>query len=487
MRTIVVVSRPSDWPLEIPGVEVVRARDYLTDPAWVAERGVRMFNLTRSYRYQSEGYYVSLLAAARRHRPFPDLMTILDMKSRSLVRNVDDELDDLIQKSLQDIRSERFELSVYFGNNLAKRHQRLARSLFARFPAPLFRAVFQGGERWHLTSLAPIALREVPKSHWEALQEAAVEHFARRRYRTRSRKESRYDLAILHDPEEELAPSDPKALERFRTAAESVGFGVEMITRDDFGRLGEFDALFIRETTAINHHTFRFAHRAEAEGLVVIDDPQSILRCTNKVYQTEALALAGVAVPKTWITDRVDADEVAERIGFPCVLKLPDSAFSQGVVKCADAAELEEVGARILGQTELLLVQEFTPSEFDWRVGVFAGEVLYVCRYLMARGHWQIVKKNDSGGFRYGRTEPVDPAEAPAAVLKAALRAAVTIGDGLYGVDLKQFGRRVVVIEVNDNPNIDAGCEDALLKQELYRRIMAGMLARVEQKKGVGR
>ena len=53
------------------------------------------------------------------------------------------------------------------------------------------------------------------------------------------------------------------------------------------------------------------------------------------------------------------------------------------------------------------------------------------------------------------------------------------IGDGLYGVDLKRVGRRVVVIEVNDNPSIEAGYEDAVLKDALYREIMGSMLRRI--------
>ena len=43
------------------------------------------------------------------------------------------------------------------------------------------------------------------------------------------------------------------------------------------------------------------------------------------------------------------------------------------------------------------------------------------------------------------------------------------IGDGLYGVDLKQAGDKVVVIEVNDNPNIDCGVEDVYLGDDLYK------------------
>ncbi|MCA8979750.1 MAG: RimK family protein [Planctomycetes bacterium] len=483
MRKIVVVSRAKDWPLEIPGIEVVAARDYLVNAAWAAERNLRTYNLCRSYRYQSAGYYVSLLAAARNHRPFPSLMTVLDMKSRAVVRIVDEELEELLQKSLSEIRADKFELSIYFGRNMAKRHERLASKLFGQFPAPLLRATFTRTDRWKLAAVTPIGFREVPESHWPFVQEAAVSYFERPRGGNAPRRTARYDLAILYDPKEELAPSNEKALTRFREAAEKVGFGVEMIRREDYGRLSEFDALFIRETTYVNHHTFRFAQRAESEGLVVVDDPSSILRCTNKVYQTEAFERAKVPTPKTWITDEVTAEAVAERIGFPCVLKVPDSAFSLGVVKCKDAAELEREAKRILADSELLLIQEYTPSDYDWRVGMFDGQFLFACRYHMARGHWQVIQKLDEGEYNYGSVDTVGIDQVPAEVLDVAKRAAATIGDGLYGVDLKQIGKQVLVMEVNDNPNIEAGCEDQVLKEELYMRIMRGFLARVEERK----
>jgi glutathione synthase/RimK-type ligase-like ATP-grasp enzyme len=489
-RNAVVVDDADDWPSNLPGVEVVSARAYLTDPAWAAMRGVRVYNLCRSYRYQKSGYYVSLLAAARKHRPFPGLLTVLEMRNRTIVRTADDELDELVQKSLARIRSKRFELSIYFGRNLSASYDRLAARLFQTFPAPLLRAHFaRGEERWRLTSVGPISTRDVPESHHAFLEQAAAEYFSRPRFRPRRRKAPRYQLAVLQDPAEVLAPSDPRALKRFERAAEREGFGVEMITRDDYGRLAEFDALFIRETTAINHHTFRFAQRAAVEGLAVIDDPLSILRCTNKVYLQEALEQADVPTPRTWITDSPDPGEIERRVGLPCVLKYPDSSFSQGVVRCTDADDVRAHGVAILERSDLLLAQEFLPSDFDWRVGVLAGEALYACRYHMVRGHWQVVRKSaaaDAGAkahFRYGRVEPVALEEVPRRVLRIAVRSAKAMGDSLYGVDLKQIGRRIVVMEVNDNPNLDAGCEDAILGDELYARIARVLLRRIEANK----
>jgi glutathione synthase/RimK-type ligase-like ATP-grasp enzyme len=69
-------------------------------------------------------------------------------------------------------------------------------------------------------------------------------------------------------------------------------------------------------------------------------------------------------------------------------------------------------------------------------------------------------------------------------VVKSAAKAANLIGNGFYGVDLKQTAKGVVVIEVNDNPNIDHGVEDVVLKEELYRKIIEDFVWRLDRKRG---
>ena len=101
----------------------------------------------------------------------------------------------------------------------------------------------------------------------------------------------------------------------------------------------------------------------------------------------------------------------------------------------------------------------------------------------MAAGHWQILRKGKSGKDIYGEVETLPVGKVPKKVLNAALKAAAAIGDGLYGVDLKQVGEKVYVIEVNDNPNIDAGFEDEVLQDELYLRVVEVFLKRIERRK----
>jgi glutathione synthase/RimK-type ligase-like ATP-grasp enzyme len=164
------------------------------------------------------------------------------------------------------------------------------------------------------------------------------------------------------------------------------------------------------------------------------------------------------------------------------VLKRPDSSFSLGVVRAKDASELKQHMETFLASSELVVAQEYVPSGFDWRVGVLDRRALYVCKYHMARGHWQI-QRNDSGSRRvYGKVETIAVDDAPSAVVDLGVKAASLFGEGLYGVDVKQVGERCLVIEVNDNPNIEAGCEDAILKDELYNRVMRSFLQRLEDR-----
>jgi len=485
MSILIVVNNTRDWPLDIPGVTVVPARAYLSDPSYGSERIVRVFNLCKSYRYQTLGYYVSLLAEARGHKPLPRVNAIEDLQSRNMVRLLTEGLDDLIASSLATIETDTFELDIYFGSSKARHLETLSRQLFNLLQAPLLRAEFKRrGKQWHLRSVRAIAANDIlPQQHEFAIQ-AAGEYFMGRRRRTQKHPAPRYNIAILHDPDNPEPASNPKALKKFEKAAHSLGMHAELITKADYGRLAEFDALFIRDTTFVNHYTYRFSRRAAAEGLVVIDDPDSILKCNNKVYLAEILARHRIPSPKTLLVQRDDVNKIIPSLGLPCVLKQPDSSFSLGVVKVETEQELLAKVNGLLDKSELVVAQEYLPTDFDWRVGIIEGRPLFVAKYYMAPGHWQIIKHGDNKhDFVEGVTEALSVGESPERVVKMALRAARLIGDGLYGVDIKQVGKRFYVIEINDNPNIDADNEDSVLKDALYREVMGVFLKRIEARK----
>jgi glutathione synthase/RimK-type ligase-like ATP-grasp enzyme len=487
MDVLMVVDNPQDWPLEIPGIEVVVAQSYLTDPSYGNERTLRVFNLCKSCRYQSLGYYVSLLAEARGHKPLPRANTLEDLQSQNLVQLLTADLDELIQRSLALIRSDEFVLSIYFGRNITSRYDTLSRQLFDLLQAPLLRAHFERvGERWRIRDVRPIDVDDIPHAHREFVVQAASSFFTVRR-RAKKRTMPRYSLAILRDPDCDEPASDEKAIQKFEKAADSLAMQIEIIGRADFGRLSEFDALFIRDNTFVNHYTYRFSRRAAAEGLVVIDEPDSILKCNNKVYLAELMTRHNVPVPKTLTVHAGNVAQIVPALGLPCVLKEPDSALSLGVVKVESEADLLRRAEEFLGKSDLVIAQEWLATDFDWRVGVLDRRVLFVAKYMFPRGHWQIIQRDaQNRKLAEGATTALSVSEAPEELLRIALKAANLIGDGFYGVDLKQVGNRYYVMEVNDNPNVDAGNEDGVLKDALYREVLGVFVRRIEERRRHG-
>jgi glutathione synthase/RimK-type ligase-like ATP-grasp enzyme len=271
-------------------------------------------------------------------------------------------------------------------------------------------------------------------------------------------------------------------LQKFQEAAERRGCFVDFITRDDYNKIAEYDALFIRETTAVNHHTYRMARRAQSEGIAVVDSPESILKCANKVFLAELMQSARIATPKTVIISSEKDLSMVERLGFPVVLKVPDSSFSVGVIKVDSALELKHQIKKMLKESDLILAQEFMPTPFDWRIGVLNNQVLFACKYFMAKDHWQIYNWGSGNQDDLtGEFENVALNEVPAHIIETALKSTRLIGNGLYGVDLKDVRGRAVVVEVNDNPNVDAGVEDLILQDALYDKIIDFLLLQIKR------
>jgi glutathione synthase/RimK-type ligase-like ATP-grasp enzyme len=181
------------------------------------------------------------------------------------------------------------------------------------------------------------------------------------------------------------------------------------------------------------------------------------------------------------LADVNDLTRATDELGLPMVVKIPDGSFSRGVHKVQTPEELRRIADELFEETDLLLAQKFLPTEFDWRVGVLGGEPLFVCQYRMARGHWQIVKYRPDGSAREGSVRTFDLDQAPSALIDTAVRAARPIGDGFYGVDIKETDRGFIVMEVNDNPNLDHGFEDQVGKDEIWIKLLKWFVERFEQ------
>jgi glutathione synthase/RimK-type ligase-like ATP-grasp enzyme len=487
VNILLVVEKTRDWKTEFPEATVVTAKEYIKGNELVSKRGLRVINLCRSYSYLSIGYYVSLLAEARSQKALPSVQTLTDLSRKSIYSlEVDDihaEIDKAIRKHHVAEDSTVIELDIIFGLCEPPELKDLAHSIFEIFPCPILRVEFRRTNQWQIRSIRAQYLHNMQAEQLASFSGFLQSYIGRRWRKPRTRWISKYDLAVLYNPKEKLAPSNKGALNKFISVGKKLGIDVDLIEKKDLGSLAEYDGLFIRETTSIEHHTYTFAKKAEAEGMIVIDDPASIVKCTNKVYLSELLANQRIPIPHSIILTEKDFKSAKHGLQYPAVLKIPDGSFSRGIYKAENLDQAQEYAKILFKESDIILIQEYMYTEFDWRIGVLARQPLFACQYFMSKAHWQIVKHESNGkaiegGYKCWRLEDVDPK-----IISIALKAAAAIGDGLYGVDLKQNDKGIFVMEVNDNPNIETGVEDAVLGDELYSRILAEFIRRWEKRR----
>jgi glutathione synthase/RimK-type ligase-like ATP-grasp enzyme len=465
--------------------KVMRIRDYLTTPNLFTGRRPNIINLARSYSYQSEGYYASLLAEARRHRVAPTVQAMVELGQKSLYAHAVPELEAALLKDIEAGAAPVEKMLVAFTTTQPRGFERFAKLLFDWFRAPVIEVEISGGVKPKIGSLRIVSPHRLKGEERRFFLAALDQHTSRRWTAPKAKTAAKWTLAVLLDPKEDEPPSSPASIKRLAAVADKMGVEVEPLYPNELASLAEFDALFIRATTAIDNFTYRFARRAEQEGMPVIDDTESMIRCTNKVYLKERLDNAGIPAPRTEILDeKANFAEVMARLGSPVVLKAPDGSFSRSVHKVATLEEFQATAKKLYADTALILAQEYMPTQFDWRVGVLGGEPLFAVQYRMARGHWQIAKQQKDGALSFGGTIAVPIEQAPRTVIDTAVKCARLIGDGLYGIDLKENERGVFVIEINDNPNLDHENEGEILKDELWRRIINWFAERLEKRMG---
>jgi len=471
-------------PGTLPGVQIVEPSRYLVAEAGTAGGQTTVLNLCDVSRYLSEGYYVSLLADARGHDVVPTIDTLEAMGNvPEALRLLEDAGVAVFTDATELARveeSKKLSAISLFGRCERRDLTRVAAKVYRRLAIPVCRLSFVRHDGLWLYDLEPLSLTDLDGPTRDRL----AERIRSGRLETEAAAGPvRATLAVLYDPRDPFKPSWDETIARLERVAERLGVSVRRIGPNDLDRLAEHDALFIRTLTGPNLPAFRFAQRAEAIGMPVIDSTRSILRCGNKVYLMELLERSGVPTPDTTRVVRgVGYEEVVGALGSPFVLKVPDGSFSTAVYKIPSQAAWDERVGKLLDASPILVAQAWLPTDFDWRIGVLGGRPLFAAKYHMVPGHWQIRRSSErSTHAREGRVEAVPIERVPPAVTRVAAKAARLIGDGLYGVDLKETPGGAVVIEVNDNPDLHHDYEDAAEGDRIYEDLVGWFLERLDQ------
>src|SRR5712691_5836735 len=202
---------------------VVPASDYIQGAMADAAPGTTVMNVGDDHAYGTPGYYVSLLAEARGHRPVPNTRDILAWGRK--------------------------------GNN---------------------------GRARGIPTFDPSSLAAG----------AAVRRNAPERSHAPSRSAhgfARFKVGVLSTDGEPYGASSASSIGDFARSCDAFGLDVVMLGKTQIDELDDMDALFIRDLADPAGHTYSFARRAADLRMPVVDDPVSIIGCSDKVFVHERL------------------------------------------------------------------------------------------------------------------------------------------------------------------------------------------------------
>lgn len=281
-------------------------------------------------------------------------------------------------------------------------------------------------------------------------------------------------ISILVDHNDPYPPSNDIAIEKFANAARDAELQPIIVEGNQPGRIIFSEALFIRTTTSTYDYTHELAAMMEEMEKPVIDSTRSIENGGNKVYIYNQAIKRGFPIPETLIiSNSVELDLVTN---FPAVVKPVHECFSKNIFLAEKRSDLDRI------QQFPVVVQEFLYTPYDWRITILEGKPLFVCKYYMANDYWKVVDYSKSlmGGDGFGDVECVTLKETPKEIMQLALRATnECYGNDLFGVDIKEKDGELYLIEVNDNPSVDAGADDGL-GDEIYHEVMQCFKRRID-------
>ncbi len=214
--------------------------------------------------------------------------------------------------------------------------------------------------------------------------------------------------------------------------------------------LTDYSLLFFRRVGQQRNLAFILSNIAKKNSIPSIDKLYQFTNEPSKLKQTAALALDGVSVPRTYYTFDYTKKSItaAEKfLGLPMVIKISQSKKGLGVYLARNKKEALALIKK--NPSEEIIIQEFIPNTFDYRVLVLGNTLGCVIKRERPD------KKNEFRNNVYlGASEEfLELSEVGSNIKKEALRAAKIANIQVAGVDVVVSPKKIpYVFEVNRSP-----------------------------------
>ena len=194
------------------------------------------------------------------------------------------------------------------------------------------------------------------------------------------------------------------------------------------------------------------AERLENNGVRLFNSKRAVELCDNKIMMSQALAKAGIRIPKTYIApktfeglgyiDRSFLKKVEKEIGYPMVIKEAYGSFGEQVYLANDEKTANEIIDKI-GHKDFLM-QEFIAASCgkDIRINVVGDKTVV----SMLRENKNDFRSNISNGGSGSLFEPEE------SYIELAIAATKALGLDFAGVDVMFGEDGPIICEFNSNP-----------------------------------
>lgn len=151
----------------------------------------------------------------------------------------------------------------------------------------------------------------------------------------------------------------------------------DFVTQSEIQSLAKYDLVYYRSGLDPNKNTSQII---ELETFLLDCSTQTINldytkhpQIHSKTYEAQQAEKNGLAIPKSIYSLSVDFSEVKNRLGSPFVIKTDFGTNGTGV----HLVDTETDFCKVLASypNTKLLLQEFIPHDFEYRVHIMAGEV----------------------------------------------------------------------------------------------------------------
>ncbi|MGH8470137.1 MAG: 30S ribosomal protein S6--L-glutamate ligase [Gammaproteobacteria bacterium] len=212
----------------------------------------------------------------------------------------------------------------------------------------------------------------------------------------------------------------------------------------------EFDAVIPRIGASVTSYGTAVLRQFEMMGVYPLNESVAISRSRDKLRALQLLSRKGIGLPITGFAHKPDdIEDLIQMVGGPpLVIKLLEGTQGMGVVLAETHNAAKSVIESFLGLKVSVLVQEYIQEAggSDLRCMVIADKVVAAMKRQSRGGDFR------SNLHRGGAASliKITPEERSTAV-----RAALTMGLNVAGVDILRSNHGPLVLEVNSSPGLE--------------------------------